>query len=282
MASQILKNTSATLQETFSAGAADGTVTVTVTRADGTALTSGPATHGAGGVYTFTLAPQAALDLLTVTWTGAWSAVTQSIVSYAEIVGGNLFAIADARAFDDRVLSDLTKYPDVDIREARERATDLFESVCGVSFVPRYGRDTLDGTGTSTIRVLKSKVNRVISASINGAAMTAGDLAGLTIYRSSDIVRYSGVWNGPTASAGQNVVIAYEHGYVTPPTDIRRAALTLARYELVSNDVSDRMVAFDNDLGSVRLSVPGYNYPTGLPVVDATLNRYRSSVLLVA
>jgi hypothetical protein len=283
MALQILKNTGATLQETFSAGAADGAVTITITRADGTALVTGATTtHGTGGVYTYQLAPQTELDLLTAVWSGIWGGVAQSISTQVEIIGGVLFPVSAARAFGDKVLADTTKYPDADIRETRERITDLFEQVCGVAFVPRYARDLLDGTGTSTIRVRKSHANRVIAASISGVALTSGDLAALTVYRSGDIVRYSGAWDLPSLAAGQNIAIAYEHGSFSPPLDIQRAGLVLARYELVSNDISDRMVSFDNDLGSVRLSVPGANNPTGLPIVDATLRRYEDSALLLA
>jgi hypothetical protein len=76
------------------------------------------------------------------------------------------------------------------------------------------------------------------------------------------------------------VVVAYEYGWPTPPADVSRAAMILARYELVSSDISDRMVSFSNDLGEVRLSVPGNKYPTGIPIVDATLARYDETDLL--
>jgi hypothetical protein len=280
MAIQVLKNTGATLQETFSAGAADGTVTVTLTHADGTSAGSGSAIHGTGGVYTFALAPQAELDLLSVVWSGSWSGVAQSITSQVEIVGGLLFSVADARAFGDQTLNDTVKYPDDVIRAARERIADAFEQVCSVAFVPRYARDVLDGNGGYAIRVYHQRCNRVIAASINGVALTSGQLADITARQSGYLIRNSGAWDW--SFAGRNVVVAYEHGYPSAPPDIQRAALVLARYELVSNDISDRMIAFDSDLGQVRLSVPGRQYPTGIPIVDATLARYDESSLLVA
>lgn len=272
--SQILKNTAVTLEVTFSVGNADAAVTVTVTRADGTAIATNAATTQAGsGRYTYALAPQTELDSLTATWTGTFGGTPQSVQTFAEILGGYLFALADARAFGDKTLSDATKYPDADVRETRNRITDMFEQVCGCSFVPRYARDVLDGTNTDTIGVWNRRVNRVIAASVDGVALTSNELAN-TICRSSGwIVRKTGgIWQW--GWGGRNVIISYEHGWATVPSDIQRVALELARYELVNNDITSRMVSLDNDLGSVRLSVPGTKYPTGLPIVDATLARY--------
>jgi hypothetical protein len=277
-AQQILKNTSATLQQTFSAGAADGTVTVTITRADGTSLASGNATHGAGGIYTYALTPQAELDRLTVTWSGAWGGVTQSIVGQAEIVAGQLFSIADARAFGDQVLNDNTKYPDATIREARERITDLFQQCCSVSFVPRYARDILDGPSGTSVLLENRRPRRIISGSIDGTALTAGDITNIALYPTGQAAWITG--SGWRSWKRAGIVVSYEHGYASPPADIQRAALTLCRYELVSNDISDRMIAFTNDLGTIRMSVPGRNYPTGLPLVDGTLARYDECLLI--
>lgn len=277
---QALKNTGVTLQETFTAGAADGTVTVTITKADGTALTSGSAVHGTGGVYTFDLAPQGELDIFTAVWSGVWGGVAESITTQVEIVGGVLFALADLRAFGDQALADTVKYPDENLRSARERITDLFQRVCSVAFIPRFQRDILDGNSDFVLRVYQSRVSRLIAASINGVALTSGQLAEIAVRPSGFLVRNSGVWDW--AFAGRNVIVSYEYGWANPPPDIQFAALTLARYELVASDISDRMIAFDSDLGQVRLSVPGRNYPTGIPIVDATLARYDETPLLVA
>lgn len=278
-ASQILKNTVATLEVTFSVGNADAAVTVTITRADGTTLVSGGATTAQGaGRYTYALAPQAELDSLTATWTGTFGGTAQSVQTFAEILGGYLFAIADLRAFGDQAIT-AAKYPDADVRETRNRITDMFEQVCGCSFVPRYARDTVDGTGTELIRLFHGRVSRVISATVDGTALTVPELALVAVRPSGVLFRKSGVWTW--GYGGRNVVVAYEHGWPTAPPDISRAALTLARYELVSNDISDRMVAFSSDLGDVRLSVPGTKYPTGIPIVDATLSRYTEPEMLV-
>lgn len=270
MAELVLKNTRAVLEVTFSADDADGAVTVTSLRADGTAGPGGSATNEAeAGRYTFALSPQSELDLLTVTWSGAWGAVTQSIQTQAEIVGGYLFPLADLRSFGDRALANTTTYPDATLREARDRITDMFQDVCGVAFVPRYHRDTLDGTGNGRVYVTKHRPRRLIAVSVDGTALDAGQLADVDVYDTGKLER-DATWT----TGRRNVVVAYEHGWQSPPADISRAGMVLARYELVSSDISDRMLSFDNDLGTVRLSVPGRNFPTGIPVVDATLARY--------
>jgi hypothetical protein len=276
-ASQILKGTNALLEQVFSAGDATGNVTVTVTRADGTTLSTGTATHGTVGQYTYVVAPQTELDYLTVTWSGTWGGVVNTITSYAEIVGGVLFPLSDLRSFGDQVLSDTVKYTDETLRESREQITDDFEDICQCSFIPRYGRDVLDGTGNCRIWLTHKRVRRIISASVDGVALS--DLTILKPYPTGRLERTNGTWGSGVLNS-QNVVVAYEYGWPSPPAGISRAAKTLARYELVSSDISDRMVSFSNDLGEVRLSVPGNKYPTGIPIVDATLSRYDETDLL--
>jgi len=76
----------------------DGTPTIGITKADGTTLVApGTATTSGGvGIRRYALAAQAELNLLKATWTGA----TQTVVTYAEIVGAHLFTLADAKTFD--------------------------------------------------------------------------------------------------------------------------------------------------------------------------------------
>jgi hypothetical protein len=277
MAELILKNTRATLEMVFSAGNADAAVTVTVTGADGASIQSGSASALGGGDYTFGLNPLSELNSLTVAWSGTWSGVAQSITAYADVVGANLFSLADLRAFGDKQLANITTYPDETLRESREQITDDFEDICQCSFIPRYGRDVLDGTGNCRIWLTHKRVRRIISASVDGVALS--DLTILKPYPTGRLERTTGTWGSGVLNS-QNVVVAYEYGWPSPPAGISRAAKTLARYELVSSDISDRMVSFSNDLGEVRLSVPGNKYPTGIPIVDATLARYDETDLL--
>jgi hypothetical protein len=273
----ILRNTQGTLLIDRPPGPATG-VTVTVTNAAGTTVATGPATS-TGNTYTFTLAPQPELDRLTVLWSGTFDGVAQSVTTYAEIVGGYLFRVDTARAFGDRVLSDTTRYPDADIEAMRVEITDMFQQICTVSFVPRYARDVLDGTNDDSIDLTNRRPRRIISGSISGTALTSQQIADIALYPGGRAVFISGTW---WPWRRQSITLAYEHGWPSTPPDVGYAALVLCRYQLVSNDISDRMIAFDNDLGTVRLSVPGVQFPTGIPIVDATLARYDECPLLLA
>ena len=75
---------------------------------------------------------------------------------------------------------------------------------------------------------------------------------------------------------GNNVNITGTAGATTTaPEDIQLAARTLARqYALDTlSRVDDRAVMMTNDFGTIRLSQPGTKYPTGIPFIDAILNR---------
>lgn len=275
MAEHVLKNTQATLEMVFSAGYADGAVTVTVKNAAGATVVSGAATKDltTPGRYTYALAPQADVASLTATWSGAWGGVTQSIAADVEVVGGLLFTIAELRDFDDAKLASTTEYTAALIAEKRAEITDFFDRVCGVSFIPRYSRDVFEGDGSDSLELLHMRVTKILAVSVNGTALSAGDIAALDVYESGKLVRSVGWWPR-SSSPRRNIVVEYEHGWAVPPATIAKAAKILARYELISSDIGDRTISIATELGHVRLSVPGEKYPTGIPVVDAALCQY--------
>jgi hypothetical protein len=283
---EILQNTQATLSVTFSGGDADGAVTVTITDGDGTVIVNAAnAAHSGSagsGTYTYPLPPQADLKWLTVTWTGSFGGVQQSIstnggqpdgtASEVQVAGGHLFTIAELRAYHDKILSDPTKYPDAVLIDARSRATILFEDFCNVAFVPRYARVVLDGNWTRSLWLPHLKVNKVRAITINGVALSAGDLAQVAVYPYGKLDRI-GLW--PPYMQRQNIVVSYEHGFLSVPEDIARSGMALARYDFVINQLSDRFISYQNDLGVIRQAIPDEEHPTGIPIIDSTLRRYR-------
>lgn len=281
MIDHLLVNTAATLSILFSAGDADGDVTVDITDAAGRAVgTTGTATRDVtvAGRYTYDLEPQTECASLTVSWAGAWGGQAETVESYVEVVGAVLFPVSTLRSFGDGALTSDTKYPDSALIEARGYVTDWFERICNVSFIPRYQRDTLDGLRRHHLWLSRHRVNRILSVTEDGAALTAGDLADLVVYPNGKLWRDTH-WS--TASR-QNITVEYVAGWTQPPAAIQQAALVMARYQLVNADFSDRALSFQNDLGTVRISTPGERYPTGLPVVDAALARYDESTPLEA
>lgn len=248
-----------------------GVVTVTIDREDGTNLVTAGATTGTGAAprtRALTSAETGLLDRLRLTWT---SPTRGSKVTYVEVLGGLIFELADARAYRDKQLADTTLYPAVDVRRARELVGDLFQEACGVAFVPRYEREAFSGDGRSgRLQMRWNRVTALRKITVDGIALTAPELAEVTI-KPWGVIRRDAAW--PEGDA--NIVVTYEHGHLEPPFEIHRAALALAHYQLTASEVIDRMVAFANELGTVRLSVPGSaGAPTGLPLVDAALLRY--------
>jgi len=285
---EILQNTQAQLSVTFSTGDADGTVTVKIVDADNNVVVNNqPASHSGqagSGAYTYSLPPQPAPAWLTVTWTGTFSGVVQSVTTAAgaadgtgsevQVVGGHLFTIAALRQFGDAVLADKTRWPDQTLIDARSRVTVLVEDFCNVCFFPRYGRVAVDGNLKPTVWLPDLKVNVLRSVVINGVPLTQTELGQVVVFPNGKLYRL-GLW--PIYTSPRNIVIGYEHGYLAPPADLARAAMMITRYELVTTELAERFVTFQNDLGITRVAQPGGMAPTGIPIVDATLNRYRQS-----
>lgn len=280
----ILKNSGGKLRVYFDA-AATGTPTVSVVDATGAAVSTGAVSQVSGAEYASTLPPQASLASLTATWMATVSGLQQQIVTRAEIVGGHLFTLAELRSFGAippavSPLASTSNFPDEALEDTRVRVAELFTDYCGVSFVPRYGRVTLDGDSSLSLWLPSREVTRIRSVTVNGTALSSTDLAGLVFYPYGQIDHDTGLtpWDG---SAPANVVVEYEHGYAVPPADVAREALVYARYLLTTSQLADRVLSTMTDMGVLRQSVPGPNTPTGILSVDAVLNRYREVPLLV-
>lgn len=284
---ELLTNTKETLTVTFPQGDATGNVLITVVDQDGTVIVNAAtATHGATGVYTYDLAPQSQPAWLTVTWTGTFGGVAQSITTgggqadgtaaEVQVAGGHLFSVADLRAFGDKRLASSVTYPDQVLIDKRAAVTNMFEDFCNVAFVNRYGRATLDGTMKRTLWLPNQKVNKLRAVTISGVALSAGELALISVYPNGKLDRVA-LW--PPDITTQNIVVSYEHGWISTPEDISRAAMLLARHELITPDYSDRMTSYTNDVGTTRLAMPDAENPTGLPSVDTVLRRYANQMV---
>lgn len=286
---RIAKSSAGTLSTTFLVDEvpADSSTTVTyaVVDAAGTSVTSGNATHGDTGVYSFVLPAQSTLKALTITWSGTVSGSAVTTTTYAEIVGGFFFDLAQARG-SDASLADADRYPTVDLVAARLEVEQECETICDRSFVPRYDRVVLDGSGSSDVLLRHSDPSRSVADvrsirsvemadSVDGTftAFTAGELADLAVTADGTLLRTG----GDVFTEGRaNVVVELEYGLDRPPADLVRAALTRFRTALNINKsgVPDRASSFTlTDGGTFRLDMPGA-FKTGIPTVDAAYSRY--------
>ncbi len=278
-ATEVLRDTGALVSVRFFADEApidaDGDVTVTITRGDGTTLATAAATSSTGeaGGYRYTLAPQANLDKLTLAWTGTFGGLEQTQRTYVDIVGGYYVTLSEIRA--QLNLGDSDKFTTAELEQKRRWFETLAERHCGVAFVPRYARVTLNGLGMTTLLLPHPRVRRLLSASVGGVAVT--DLADWTLESFGRVTRTASFTRGTA-----NVVIAYEHGYDEPPEDLKEAALIAIRERLLDRKSGDRQISEAVEGGVVRYSVAGPDRPTGIPNVDEVLNSYRQRVPVVA
>lgn len=285
---RVLKNQAATLSHTFYVDetATDSSVAVTyaVADANGTSVTSGTATHGATGVYSFTLAAQSALKRGTVTWSATVGAAT-SEVDYFEIVGGFFFTLAAGRASDSS-LSNTTTYPLADLVTKRLEVETECETICDRSFVPRYDRVVLDGSGSAELLLKPSDPNRSVAdiRTIRRIAVapdvdetfvdfTAAQLAGVAPLPDGTLRRTDG---SVFTEGWRNVIVEWEYGLDVPYSELVTASLTRfrSRLNLNKSGIPDRASSFTvSDGGVFRLDMPGA-FKTGLPEVDAVYARY--------
>lgn len=276
---RLLRNTAATLSVTFysdeAATDADGAVTVTIVADDGTTIATNAATSAgtAGdGKYTYTLAPQANLNLLTLTWTGTFSGVSQSLVTRAEVVGARLFTYAEARA-SDTMLANATKYPTAVLERIRTEVEDEFQSIAARSFIPRYGRTRRLGHGSDVLRLDHADLTSLRAVSVDGVAFTNDELTACKLDDWGLLYHPSGVW-----TEGAVIIAQYEYGLPYVTTDLSDAAMKRARSRITDNNtgISDRATTFDTaEGGTYQLAVAGRaGWETGIPDVDAVVKRY--------
>jgi hypothetical protein len=288
---RVLRNQAGTLAHTFEVDEepTDSSVTVTyaATDAAGSSVASGNATTaGAGtGKYTYTLAAQAALKRGQTACTGTIGGAATTEVDYFEVVGGFFFTLAQGRGSDDS-LANADRYTTDDLKQARLEVEAECETICDRTFVPRYERVVLDGTGTpgvllkhsdpvrsvAHVRTIRS-VSMAPSVDETFVAFTADELAALTVTDDGTLVRTDGAI---FTLARANLIVEYELGLDRPPVDLVKASLTRLRSRLNLNKsgIPDRASSFTVvEGGTYRLDLPGA-FKTGLPEVDAVYARY--------
>ncbi len=266
-----------------------GAVTIGIVDLDGTEIVA-PLTattlngSGATTTYTFSLAVQADVNELVATWTV--TAPSEAVVDLIHIIGGRIFTEAELRAHYDSDLSDEAVYTDDLVAEARDRITVEFENICNVAFVPTYRREQLAGRGRSILEVDRPYVSQILAATIGTVSQTVADLQPDPTL--AWVNHTTAFWSRSTRSDPLNVTISYVHGHPAAPPDIKRAAMILARMQLLK-DVTGQGVpeiasSFTDPTG--QYTSFGANDMTGrwygVPVVDRTLRTYSMNLPLVS
>ena len=273
---QILMGTTATLEARFYADgvlADDDPVTITLTKADGTAILTDVATTKAStGVYQKIIDAQDTPNLLTATWTGA----TQQATTYAEVVGGLLFTLAamrDVKVAGTKPFQSTSDYPNQLLLDRRAEVTDDFEARTGWSFVPRFTRERHSGDGSNTLIVRQYKPGALLSVTIDGQAQ---DPADFDLTDDGTLTRQAGAF--PTTRPG-NVWVEYVRGWDRPPAAVSSAAMARTAMLLLPSQTGSTVstwttpdgTTYQRDLAGQQLSQHGIRH-YGVPAIDACLN----------
>lgn len=273
---RILQGAPATLSNTwYENGVAvdPGVVTIGITGADGSEIVAaGTATTGTGvGArgYTLPAGETGQLDRLKITWT---SPSKGAAVEYIDIAGGFLFSLSEALA--DPALSNQSP---ASLAAARTAAEEAIERACGVAFVPRYSRETVNGNDRIRIRLGWSKIRTIRAVSVDGSAYGPSDLALVKPMLSS--IDFARTW--PLGI--HNIVVDYEHGFDGPPAEVSRAALRLAKHRITQAagvGFDERVVRAQAGEESFTFASPSRYGGFGLPEVDSVVSAYRYNARL--
>lgn len=243
---------------------------VTVVRdSDGSKLKSEAATTEVGAAggdikhWTVSLAgsqiPE--VDLLTATWTDGSSTYRTEV----EVVGGFVVSVAEIK-------DKLEEEPAAEeVRAKREIALREIEGACGVAFRPRYKRQLLDGSGTTRLILDQRQVTKVIGVEVEESALTAEEIAELTIDPAGVLIRTT-----PWPSGKANIEVTYVHGYQS----FAEAVLPVRDYAayLLAGDPTDwnqRATSMSSDGATFALVTPGVRgarFP--LPSVNGFVGQY--------
>lgn len=281
----ILRNTPGTLElKVYKDGTLtdlDADPTIAVTDANGNAVTTGAVTKPASttGIYRSVLPGQANLNRLTAVWTGLLSSETVKFAQVYEIAGNLLFTEAEARATTitglQTPLADETDHPDSAIARMRALITDQFEWRTGRSWIRRYARMELSGTGTAIIDLTDGRprasdgaktggpgrlrdIVSLISVTIEGTAATLSDIA----IDGRQLIHTNGVWTRASVANPFNVIVEYEYGPDPVPLEAAENGLRMAVANLEPSDVSAWAQTFAGEDGSTNFGPNGLAWPT--------------------
>lgn len=287
MVQRIRQSTAATLRVVFTDeyGEPDArtTVTVGVARANGDVLiAAGTATVAGTGddvgefSYQLTPAETSVLDELTATWHDGDNDVDWT--TRHRIVGGFMFSIAEARAFDE-VLNDSGKYPAALMASKRAEVENEAEWICDRAFVPSYARVTVDGDGTDRLHVGLHDLRSIRSISVydtlNGTPVefTAGELAQLSLLPGGVLRRTDG---GVFAFGTSNVIVEAEFGLDGPDEMMVAAAITRLKSRLSAprSGLPERTRSWTDAKGNSYTFTGPDAYRTGVDSVDAVYARH--------
>lgn len=281
---RLLRGTPSTVTMTFYNGSAavnlDSPPTVTVYKADGTILTTGPATGPSSNVYSYTIPAQTNLNSFSMTWAGLLSSQPISSTSYAEVVGGYLFTIAELRNYDSSIssTSGVTRFPDAKLASERISVEEEFQDITGRSFTPRFMREDYADVGDGYIILRKPEAFSITKLTVDGVDRLSWVASRYVSYDTGDPFLLNLSYDALAILYSSRVTIEYEYGMQRVPQKIHDVGLKRAKSNLLgyNSAVDERATTLSvPEFGTMTLATPGRGgSETGIPDVDAVLKRF--------
>lgn len=260
-----------------------GTVTVSVTRSDGTTVTTSAVT-GTGTQprsVTIGLAEVAEVDWLTAVWSIDGTDVAADVV---EVVGGVLMSQSDAAGIDKTLAAAAV---DADrFKQARLATEDTLTAELYRSPFERFYTERLRGTGTCRLQVSWPDVIGVKWAKIwtgtTSTSLTASELAAIPATPGRVLERTDGqVW--PSTA---DIELGYRFGMLQLPTDLRENLALAIRHHVKKFDAGLPFLGQTLELeggGVLRQNRPGVGASiTGNDELDARIRAYANRPPLIA
>lgn len=251
-----------------------GTVTVAVTRSDGTSVTVGAVAGSDTDPRTVSVgaAELTEVDQFTAVWTDDGNDVATDVI---DVVGGTVGGVAVLQGIEPSIT--LEKAPDV--LRARRAAENRFVSVTGRLPFLRLEQQWIDSGGTSERLcgawwpdLVEVRSAWVYTGSTTYTALTAAQLAAIEVPdEQSRFTRRDTCW-----PCGR-ILVTYVAGMSSIPDDLRRAFAQAVRREitLFNTGAPDRSETFASDgVVSVGLDRPGKDRAYGIADIDDVFRKY--------
>lgn len=253
-----------------------GTVTVSVTRSDGTAVTVGAVAGASTAPRTVTVgvAELSVVDQLTAVWSVGAVAVATDII---DVVGGTIGSLAQIEAVETTLAGKTA----AKVKDARSAAESRFIDTQHRSPVTRLTVERFNGTGHRWLNgqwpdLVEVRWARVYSSPTAFTELTADQIAAInTPDELARFERSDTCW----PCGRNNIEIAYVFGMTELPTGLRRAFYRAVRVECNSptTGVPERSTTWASadgiNFGQARPGVKGAAY--GIDEIDAVWNDYR-------
>lgn len=265
--------------------AATSTPTLAITNTAGTVVSAGSVTNPSTGLYEAVVAPQSSFTDLHAIWSYAVSGNSRTEEQHYTIVAERLVPLSTLAT--DAKISDVTPaVTTVQLLGLINQVEDWIVRALKFPYCEQAFTRTFTVKKTTQVlhipRVLYPK--SVTAVTRDDIVFTADEIDDIKI-DTYGIERGTTGWSfltgsNPNAGGWQpgRYVISGTHGpspelaYI--PADLRRAALSLARYAIRTNNWSERARQVQTQDAVLTFSMPSPDRPTGLPEVDAVVTGY--------